>query len=264
MDTEFVTSISILLLGLAFGSFAGALSYRLTKAISIFRGRSFCPNCKRKISAKDNIPLLSFLLLQGKCRQCKEKIPFRYVVIEFSIAILFLVLYKTHPLINLSIPWLLALDQLSLFYILAIAFLFSVIFIVDIENQIIPDSLVFLIFTLTLLGVLVSNGQIFEHLLSGMIAAVVFLLLHFATKGQGMGLGDVKLAMVIGTILGTRLTIVWFMASFFLGAIFGILLILLRRAKIKDRIAFGPFMILSFLLTLYIPETLSKILVPIL
>jgi len=181
-----------------------------------------------------------------------------------SIAILFLVLYKTQPLINLSIPWLLALDQLALFYILTIAFLFSVIFIVDIENQIIPDSLVFLIFTLTLLGLLISNGQIFEHLLSGMIVAVVFLLLHFATKGQGMGLGDVKLAMVIGTILGARLTLVWFMASFFLGAIFGILLILLRQARIKDRIAFGPFMVFSFLLTLYIPETLSKILVPIL
>lgn len=219
----------LFLLGLVFGSFLSAFSYRFPRDISITRGRSFCPNCKSKISWYDNIPLLSFLLLGGKCRSCKKNISLRYPAVELATGIGFF-------LIGVNLPGLI------LFLIL------EAIFMIDLETRIIPDPLVFLGLSVALITF--KPDTIFPGLLSGFLAASVLLFIHLATSGRGMGLGDVKFAVLGGFVVGLSSLPVWLFLAFLTGGITGLILILLGRAKMKDQIAFGPFLVGAILLTI--------------
>lgn len=215
-------------IGLVFGSFIAALTYRYPRSISNIYGRSFCDNCKNKIKWFDNIPFLSFILLGGKCRDCSEKISWRYPVIEILTAICF-------TLIGFNIVWLI------LFCLL------EIIFIIDLENQIIPDVFIFTGLFFTLFTV---HGSQFTNLFSGFISATFLLIVHLLTKGRGMGLGDVKFAVLGGLIVGLPLFPIWLLIAFLTGAILGIILILGRKANLKSKIAFGPFLIVSIPVTL--------------
>jgi prepilin signal peptidase PulO-like enzyme (type II secretory pathway) len=221
-------SVFIFVLGLVFGSFITALTWRFPKRISIIRGRSICPNCKKQIAWYDNIPVLSYIILRGKCRNCARKISWRYPVIELITAIGFV-------LIGFQI------FHLILFCIL------EIIFVIDLEHQIIPDFFVFL-------GILVSffvvQNSPFTVLLSGFICATSLLLIHLFTKGRGMGLGDVKLAVLGGILVGLSLSPVWLLVAFLTGGITGIILILGKKAHFKSKIAFGPFLVISIPITL--------------
>lgn len=225
-------SLLLLVLGLVFGSFFAAFSWRYPKGISIVKGRSFCPKCKTQINWYDNIPLLSFILLGGKCRNCKKKISWRYPIIELTTALGFV-------LIGVNI------FSLSIFSVLFL------ILIIDLENKIIPDNFVFLgIFVVFLYTIYYIPNTASPSLLAGFICAGLLLLIHLATKGRGMGLGDVKFAVLGGMIVGLNLILIWLFLAFLTGAIVGIILILLRRAGLKDQIAFGPFLVLALPITL--------------
>ena len=215
-------------LGLIVGSFIAALTYRYVRSISNMHGRSFCDKCKKQIGWYDNIPFLSFLFLGGKCRNCRKKISPRYPLIELSCAIGFLLIgFQVIPL--------------ALFCILAI------IFIIDFEHQIIPDTFIFLGI---LLSLLITPHSLFSGLLAGFICATFLLLVHIITKGRGMGLGDVKFAVLGGIIVGLPLSPIWLFIAFLTGAIVGIILILGRRAGLKSKIAFGPFLVIAIPITL--------------
>lgn len=237
----------LLVFGLIIGSFIGAFSYRYPRELSVLKGRSICPNCKEKISLFDNIPLLSYLFLRGKCRSCGNKIALRYPLIEFSTAVVFI-------LVALSLqgpsPQGLPTGALALPYLLVIAGIIISVFVIDFENQIIPDELVFFAFALTGF-LLLDNNQLYAHLLSGFLAALCLLALHLITLGRGMGLGDVKLALFGGVFFGVRLTITWLFLSFIIGALVGLILIAVGKAKFGKHIAFGPFMVISFFITLF-------------
>jgi leader peptidase (prepilin peptidase) / N-methyltransferase len=215
-------------LGLVVGSFIAALTYRYVRSISNMHGRSFCDNCKKQINWYDNIPLLSFLFLGGKCRNCRKKISPRYPIIEFSCAIGFLLI--GFQAVNLA-----------LFCILAI------IFVIDFEHQIIPDSFIFPGIILSLLFI---PHALFSGLLAGFICATFLLLVHIITKGCGMGLGDVKFAVLGGMIVGLPLSPVWLFIAFLTGAMVGIILILGKKAGLKSKIAFGPFLVIAIPVTL--------------
>jgi len=222
------------LLGLIFGSFIGALTYRLPKRISIKKGRSFCPWCKLNIAWHDNIPLISYLLLGGKCRNCKRKISVRYPIIEALTAILFTLAAYAYQ--NNFVLLVLSL--------LTICLLVS-IFVIDFEHQLIPDELVFVGLAAVLLYLL-SSSFFYQNLLAGLSASLFLLFIHFATLGRGMGLGDVKLVLFLGAILGMSNLVYFFFASFLTGGVVAFILILTRKAKLKQKIAFGPFLIIGF------------------
>ena len=225
--------------GLVVGSFIGAYTYRYPRKISIARGRSFCPKCGKKIAWFDNLPVVSYLVLKGKCRHCGKKVSLRYPLIELGSGIGFV---------------LLAPD-------LFLIFIFSVllaIFVIDLETQIIPDELVFLGLTTTLLVFLFQDFNFYANLLAGLGGASFLLLVNLLTRGRGMGLGDVKLAFWLGTFLGPVATISWLTTAFWLGGILGIFLLLLGRAKLKQKIAFGPFLIISFFVILKYGEVLRQ------
>lgn len=224
--------------GLLFGSFVAAWSWRYPRKISNVSGRSFCDFCKKELRWYDNIPLISYLFLAGKCRSCGKRISIRYPIIELITALGFV-------LIGFNILYLL------LFLIL------ELIFIIDFENQIIPDQLVFYGI---LLAIFTLNGQLYNPLFAGFLAALFLLMIHIITKGRGMGLGDVKFAILAGMIIDIKLLGIWMLLSFLTGGIVGIILILSKWAKLKDKIAFGPFLIISIPITLIWGEKIITLL----
>ncbi len=231
----------VTVLGLIIGSYVAALTWRMPRGIKISKGRSICPNCRKKISWFDNIPVISFFLLRGRCRSCKKKISFRYPLIELSASLVF---------VSLFLKFGLTIDLLYL-YFLSIC-LISV-FIVDLEEMLIPDEFVFAGLVTTVVYLLLLNPQnLFPYLLSGFAASLFFLLIYFLTKGKGMGLGDVKLALLLGLVLGSRLTIQALFFAFVIGAIVGIIMLIFGKAHLKKPIAFGPFMIIGFYLSLFL------------
>lgn len=257
---ELIYTFVILVVGLAVGSFIGAFTYRFPKGISVAQGRSFCPHCKAKIVWYDNIPILSYLFLGGKCRNCGGKISLRYPAIEGAVALGFLYLY-TFPCspgsYEIACIWN---NSLGGAYLPFIFFVFSVlvtIFVIDLESQTIPDSLVFTLFvTTSLILILNQNLNLFIHLASGFVAALFLLFLFLITRQKGMGLGDVKLALFAGTFLGFPGSLTWLFASFIMGAIVGLLLILVKKASFGKHIPFGPFLVVSFFIVLVLGDSL--------
>ena len=251
-----MNSLVIFVFGLIIGSFLAAFTYRYPLGISISRGRSKCPKCKKNIEWYDNIPLLSFLLLKGKCRNCKKKISFRYPLIELSSGILFYSTFQyplSGDLDNIA--------QLVLYLILTSALI--AVFVIDFEHQIIPDELVFFLIFLSLTHTVFQPSlELFKHILSGFGAASFLLFLNVVTFGRGMGLGDVKLALFSGFFLGLPGTIVWMFLSFVIGGAVGVILLTLGKAKLGKPIPFGPFLVASFFVTWFWGDILAQILMP--
>lgn len=228
----------------------------------MFSGRSLCPKCKNKISWFDNIPLLSFLLLKGKCRNCGKKISGRYPLIEFSTAVLFLGFFLSinncaTALQGLPLKggvictWQGVLGGFTLPYFLVMFTVLIAIFVIDFERQIIPDSLIYLLFALTFTLLLIfSPLEIYSRLLSGFGISLFLLIIHLVTGGRGMGLGDVKFVLFGGLLLGWPAVITWIFLSFLIGGVTGLFLIILKKASFGKHIPFGPFLIIGLIITL--------------
>lgn len=213
----------IFVLSLCVGSFLNVLIYRLPRGMGFVKGRSFCPKCRHKISWFDNVPLISFILLKGRCRFCRKAISWRYPLVELLTGVIFCLSYLNH---------------LSILSYLLFAGLI-VIFFIDLEHFIIPDKIVF---SLIFLFLFRFPSPFWSYLLSAGVATVFFLLLHLITRGRGMGLGDVKLACLIGLALGYPLSLVAFYLAFLTGALTGAILVLVKKAKLGKPIPFGPFL----------------------
>lgn len=231
----FVITVVLFFVGLFVGSFLGVVTYRLPRGLEIVFDRSRCSSCKKVIAWYDNIPLLSFLVLGGKCRKCGARISFREPLIELVTGIVF------------------AFVGLNIFNLIFACLLIS-IFVIDLEEHVIPDRLVFLGLVFLLLKFLISDSPFLMYLLAGFICADLLLFLNLITKGKGMGLGDVKLALFIGSIVGLRLVIPFLFFSFVVGAIVGIILMLFKKATIKQEIAFGPFLIIGCVLSTFLGQ----------
>ena len=235
--------VLIFVLGLIVGSFSNVCIYRIPRNESIVYPASHCPKCRTTIRPIDNIPLLSYILLKGRCRNCKSKISIQYPVVEFLTGFIYLIIYLIY---GLSIQ--------TLIYIILSSALIIIAFI-DLNEQIIPDVislpgivmgfiLSFLVpyisFINSALGVLFGGGII---LIIGLCGSVIF-------KKEAMGGGDVKLAAMIGAFLGWRYIIISLFFGFFLGALAGIFLVLSKIKSREDMVPFGPFIVLGSLITL--------------
>lgn len=226
---------SLFIFGLIIGSFISAVTYRIPRNIGFIKGRSFCDNCKKDLFWYDNIPLFSYIFYLGKSRCCGKKISIRYLLIELASAFGLVVLYLIFGFSFL----------LTAYYLLLI--LTVSIFIIDLEHQIIPDELTWLVLVL---GLMTNSQSPMTVLFPAFFFSLLLLTLYLITRGRGMGLGDVKLAIALGTWLGLEKGIVWLMYSFIIGGIVASILLLLKRAKLKTKIAFGPFLIVAFWIVL--------------
>ncbi|MDO8474211.1 MAG: prepilin peptidase [bacterium] len=245
----------VFVFGLAIGSFLNAVIYRMEKGESVLRGRSYCPHCKHPLAWHDLVPLLSFFLLRGKCRYCKEKISFQYPLVELATALLFI------AIVSVSSPWLnqgvenlakLSFTQVAeLFYLWVVASAFIVIFVYDLKHYLIPDKILYPIIGLVLLYQMFGNWELgignfaslINPLASALGAGLFFFFIYAFSKGRAMGFGDVKLAFLLGLFLGWPSILVALFFAFCLGAVFGLILIALKKKGLKSEVPFAPFLI---------------------
>ena len=235
-----------IILGGIWGSFSNVCIYRLPKNQGIITGRSFCPSCKNKIQWFDNIPILSFILLKGKCRHCENKISVQYLIIEIISSISFVTIYY---FFGLTINTLLLLI-LSIFFI--------IIFFIDLKHFIIPNVLTF---PLMVIGFIKSfdpnlNKTIFPNYINSLIGGligyfIIWLIIYFykkVRKKEGMGLGDAKLMAAIGFWFGwVSVPIVIFISSF-VALIIAIPSLMKKSLKMSSEIPFGPYIIIGCIL----------------
>ena len=242
----------LFLFGLAIGSFLNVLIDRLPRDESFVKGRSYCDNCKKRLLWYDLIPLLSFIVLKGKCRHCQSPISFYYPTVELLTGIVFVLVFLFLPHENIKYQISSIKYAIELFYYLYITSSLIVVFFADLKYGIIPDKIVYPAILVSLVFLISPpSGEAGQHpnilissLLSALGAFLFFLLLFLITKGRGMGFGDVKLVFLLGIFLGWPKIIVAFYVAFLTGAAVGCILILWRKKKLKGAtIPFGPFLV---------------------
>jgi len=240
----------IFLFGLAIGSFLNVVICRLETKESILVSRSYCPKCKKSLKWFELIPIFSFLIQKGKCRYCGKKISIQYPLVELVTGLLFILIF------NQFFP-----NYLNLIYYLIIFSLLLVIFVYDLKHYIIPDKIVYP--AIIIAGIFNFQFSIFNEfsifklsILSALGASGFFLSLVLISKGKWMGLGDVKLAFLMGLILGWPNIFIALFLSFAFGAIIGLILIAFKKKGLKSEIPFGPFLISSTLMTMFYSQNL--------
>ncbi len=244
--------IFIFLLGTIIGSFLNVVIYRFNTGKSIAVGRSICMTCNKTLRWYELIPIFSFLVQNGKCRRCASTISHQYPLVEFGTGITFaLIAFYFLPLLQIS----------EVTYILLIclySFIFSlltVISVYDIRHKIIPDKLVYIYAFISFLSIFVNHtgvGTLFVipsllALVSGPLFALPFALLWLVSRGRWMGLGDAKLILGIGWMLGPMQTLAMLTLSFWIGAIVSLAIMFFskRKMNMKTEIPFAPFLIIS-------------------
>lgn len=230
--------------------------YRLPREISVARGRSFCPKCKKQIHWYDNIPLLSFAMLGGKCRQCGKSISFRYPLVEGLTGILFaIVAWRGVE----GLGGLGGIGGLEItIKLVLVACLVAIVFI-DLEWLVIPDELLitagvgyacYYLLTISLIGRIGQIGPITNPPLSAAGAYGFIWVFWYFTRGKGMGFGDVKMAGLMGFVLGWPEIALAFYVAFISGGVVSIVLLLIKKAKFGQKIPFGPFLAFGTYVTL--------------
>jgi leader peptidase (prepilin peptidase)/N-methyltransferase len=242
--------ISIVFGGMV-GSFLNVCIFRLPKEESIIWPGSHCPHCKNAIKFYDNIPVVSYFLLRGKCRYCKGSISLQYPLVEGITALssLFLII-KFGPSLS------------YLFYFAFVAALI-VITVIDLYHQIIPDvislpgigmgllaSLLIPQITLfnSLIGILLGGGSLF----------IVATFYQWLFKREGMGGGDIKLLAMIGAFLGWKAVLLTILLSSLIGSVTGILMVVVKGKDFKYAIPFGPFLSLGAVISLFYGEEIVR------
>lgn len=248
MGAFHLESVLVFLLGACVGSFLNVVIHRLPRGESLIAPRSRCPSCESAIAWYDNLPVLSWLLLRGRCRRCSEGISVRYPIVELLTALIAISLYARFGL---------TLQCLVAFYfaatLLAIAY-------IDLDHQIIPDVLSLPGIVVGLVAApLLHPGSWFEAvqaaglgaLLGGGILFAVAYGYERATGREGMGGGDVKLLAMVGAFLGWQGVLLTLLLGSLVGSAIGISVMVARGADSKLAIPFGPFLSIGAFVALY-------------
>ena len=238
-----LTGMIIFVIGLVIGSFSNVCIYRIPRNESLVSPGSHCPQCNKPIPFYDNIPVISYILLKGKCRYCGQPIPLQYPIVELATGLFYLALYLFY-----------GLQLITIIYMILCTLLIIISFI-DLKERIIPDVLSlpfiaigfivsFFLRTLSpidsLLGILAGGGSLLIIAIAG----------TYLFKKEAMGGGDIKLAAMIGAFLGWQLTLLSLFLGFFLGSIIGVIVLIINKGK-SDIVPFGPFIALGAMLSIF-------------
>jgi leader peptidase (prepilin peptidase)/N-methyltransferase len=230
------------LFGLLIGSFLNVVAWRLPRGESLVKPRSKCPGCATQLKAIDNIPVLSWLLLRGKCRGCGERISARYPVVEAVTAALYVgvVAAKWDDVLQMGLGLVL------------VTFLVPIA-VIDFDLKIIPNKLTGPAAVLAVaLGAVLEPSYLPEQLAAG-AGALVFFLLPALIHNKGMGMGDVKLAGVLGLYLG-RAVVPGLFIALILGVVVGTAIIAMKGMSEgrRTKVPFGPFMAIGGLIAFFV------------
>lgn len=240
----------IFIFGTCIGSFLNVCIYRLPVSKSILEpSRSMCPGCNGLIAFYDNIPLLSYLWLKGRCRQCHMPISFRYPLVEMITGVLAICVFLRF-----------GLTLEGLVYFAFITTLLVITFI-DIDHRIIPDVISLPGIPLGVLAAFALPSMTFKSSVSGLLAGGGSLLLvawtyYLITRKEGMGGGDIKLLAMIGTLVGFKGVIFTIFAASFIGTLAGAVIMLHKRKNLKLAIPFGPFLSLAAVIYIFFGQRL--------
>ncbi len=225
-------------LGGIVGSFLNVCASRLPTGGSLWRPRSACPACAHPIRWYDNVPLLSFVILRGRCRDCKGSIPWRYPIVELGTALLFALAY-----VQLGLGWEL---------LLALVFLSAlmVVTVMDLEHQLIPDRVTMPAIVAGFAGSLALDRPFWLEsllgiLLGGAVICAIILGSRLVMGVEGMGGGDITLAAMVGAFLGWKILLLALFLAVLVGAAVAAALLATGRKGGKDPIPFGPFLALG-------------------
>ena len=253
MSSEVFWIASAAILGLIFGSFGSVVAHRVPRGESIVEGRSKCPNCGRTITAAENLPVFSYLFLRGRCRGCGARISPRYPLIELATAALF----------GLS-AWKFGITAEAVLYA-AFFWVLVVLTVIDFEHNLLPDKIVYPTFAiawLALIAIAVAKDDL-DSLVDAALGAAIFGGFFFLVAfiyPAGMGGGDIKLAFVLGTMLGfvegVGVVLVGMFLSFFIGAIAGVGVMIATGRGRKSKVPFGPFLALGTILAIFVGRPL--------
>ena len=237
------TLIIVVLFGLIWGSFLNVVIYRVPAGLSLIRPPSACPVCKSRIKPYDNIPVVSFLVLGGKCRHCRAKIPASYFLVELLTPAAFAVLYHylgTGKYAEVHGPTHFVAAALFTSALIALGF-------IDFKHKILPDKITYPGIVLALAYAFFRTDLTFlQSLLGGAVGAgfllVVYGAYYLVRKKEGLGLGDVTMMLMVGAFLGWMNALLTLILSSFVGAAAGILIIVLKKKDLQYMLPYGSFL----------------------
>ncbi len=243
--------ILFFVVGLCFGSFANVVIYRLPKKKNVATPRSACPSCGHEITWYENIPVLSWIFLRGKCSSCKTSISFRYPLVELLMGLLFVALY-------LKVGWSWTLLEYLIF-----GFSLVVVSFIDFDHMILPDTFTLSGIVIGLMGALLNPEREFLTafygvLLGGGSLYFMALLYYIFRKKDGMGGGDIKLLAWIGALLGAWPILFVIMFSSVVGSIVGVAVALKSKEGLQSGIPFGPYLALAAIAFIFFGEELLQ------
>ena len=236
-------------IGLIFGSFLSVLITRLDRKKGIISGRSECPHCFHKLSWHDLVPLISFIFLGGKCRYCRARISLLYPLLELTVAVVLIVFF----IIN---GW--TLNAHDYYNIVLLVLLVSLVFF-DYLYLLLPDKIIIIIGAVALIYNFLYQPNRLTHLfIFGFLFALGFAILYLASKGRAIGFGDVKLAFIIGLILGYPLGLLAIIFAIWGGALWGLILMLFGKATRKTALPFGSFLSATTIIFIIFSDAIQK------
>lgn len=235
--------------GTVVGSFLNVVSLRFNTGMGL-GGRSKCMSCSNTLTWRELIPIFSFAVQKGSCKKCKTKISWQYPLVEFIAGAIFVLIFFIYPPVSYEA------SVHTLLY-LVVTCLLLVITVYDIKHKIIPDEFSYTFSAIALLGLFIGGSTYFHipsmwSLLAGPILAAPFALIWLVSKGKWMGLGDGKLMLGIGWILGIGAGINAVILAFWIASVVSVawLLIVYKKFKPRTEIPFGPYLILGMYLVL--------------
>lgn len=279
----------LILLGLGVGSFLNVITFRYREDSWILGGhailgRSRCSHCRKVLKWYELLPLLSFVFQRGKCRLCRKRISSQYPLIELLTAFIFVIIpyyffFSSNIFfLSLSLNWLIIF---SIVWILVFTGLLALA-VIDYREYLIPNEIIIYLVAFSVIWTLIltfigdtdfsgsflqtysnifglRNNALLNHVFSGILGALLVVLVFLVTKGKAIGFGDVKLFGALGLLFGWPDVILIFFLSFIVGAIFSIPLLIRGTKGMKDFVPFAPFIVIASFLVFYLGNDIMKV-----
>lgn len=260
-----IIAVFSFILGSAIGSFISVVVHRLKKKRhSIIFSRSICPACKKKLKIRHLFPILSWLILRGKCAFCDKKISPHYLALEVATGLLFVALFLQFnfiesavstvipTIVNYQINW--EIFSVFMFYIIESALLMT-IFFYDLKFKVIPDRLSLPAIILAIAGGLILQTVAPLSMIIGGIAIGGFFFLQFMlSKGKWVGGGDIRLGLLMGVLLGWQFGLFALISAYIIGSLVSIALLIQKKVSRKTAIPFGPFLVTGIYVAIFFGE----------
>ncbi|MFC1662807.1 prepilin peptidase [Patescibacteria group bacterium] len=241
---DILVGIIIFITGLLVGSFLNAYIWRLSVNESVVRGRSYCPHCRHELAARDLIPLLSFIMLGGRCRYCRKRISWQYPLVELACALSWTGLFIWFGI------------SISFFVYSTWTAILIVIFVYDLLHQLILDKVTIPAGLYVFITAYFLDHTFSNLLLAGIIGGGFFLLQFVLTNGRWVGGGDVRLGVIMGLMLGWPTILLAIGGAYIIGALIGTILIAAKKKKLSSQIPFGTFLTISTYISYFVGQQL--------